>query len=320
MEACPVCNYPSNVKTWDYEFRFNVNCPRCGSFCLTETAKHKLESLEATENDWRWKLSYWLRRGYKENERVEVDRNVLMKVIGDIRLPRPKEQSSNLIQWLSRELKHPEDTKTIDALILASIVGCKDEAGVQYIAEHLKSKGYIKYGILPEFGNSGQFNIMIGLTFEGWNQVEEINNSIDSGNIAFMAMQYGDSSHNKIFSIHFKEAVAKAGFDLRRLDEILKAGLIDNQLRIEIRNARLLLADLTNDNNGAYWEAGYAEGLGKPVIYLCERSHFDKFKTHFDTEHHTTIIWDKNNLDEALEKLKATIRATFPASAKMADT
>ena len=38
-----------------------------------------------------------------------------------------------------------------------------------------------------------------------------------------------------------------------------------------IRDAKFVIADLTHDNNGAYWEAGYAEGLGKPVIYICEK-------------------------------------------------
>jgi len=319
MDKCPVCEYPSNVKTWDYGERFNVDCPRCGAFCFTRTAKRKLESLEAIENDWRWKLSYWLRKGYKEEKRLEVNYNVLLEIIDDIRLPKPKERSNNLMRWLSQNLKRPEDTITIDPLILAAIVGCKDGVGIHYIASHMQNRKYITYEIQNEPGDSAPASVTLGLTFEGWDNVEELNQAIVTDNIAFMAMQYGDERHNEIYKTYFKEAVAKTGFDLRRLDENLKAGLIDNQLRIEIRSARLLLADLTNDNNGAYWESGYAEGLGKPVIYLCERSHFDSFKTHFDTNHHTTIIWDENSLDEALENLKATIRATFPADAKMKD-
>ena len=111
----------------------------------------------------------------------------------------------------------------------------------------------------------------------------------------------------------------KTGFELFRLDETLTAGIIDNQLRVQIRNSRFLLADITYNNLGAYWEAGYAEGLGKPVIYLCERKKFDETKTHFDTNHHTTIIYDKDDLEKAEKDLKATIRSTLPAEAKMID-
>jgi len=80
------------------------------------------------------------------------------------------------------------------------------------------------------------------------------------------------------------------------------------------------LADLTHHNKGAYWEAGFAEGLGKPVIYLCRKDVFeDKTQgTHFDTNHHLTVVWDPADLTDAAEKLKATIRATLPREAKFA--
>jgi nucleoside 2-deoxyribosyltransferase len=97
--------------------------------------------------------------------------------------------------------------------------------------------------------------------------------------------------------------------------------LIDDRLRVEIRQSRFLLADLTHHNKGAYWEAGFAEGLGKPVIYLCRKDVFeDKSQgTHFDTNHHLTVVWDLENLGEAAEKLKATIRATLPGEAQISD-
>ena len=100
-----------------------------------------------------------------------------------------------------------------------------------------------------------------------------------------MAMKFRDPLLNRMF-IFFRKTVVAAGFDLIRLDDVLEAGLIDNQLRAQIRQSKFILADLTQGNNGAYWEAGYAEGLGKPVIYLCKKSYWEEFKTHFDTNHH----------------------------------
>jgi len=43
-------------------------------------------------------------------------------------------------------------------------------------------------------------------------------------------------------------------------------------MRVEIRSAKFLVADLTDENRGAYWEAGFGEGLGKKVYYTCEAS------------------------------------------------
>jgi nucleoside 2-deoxyribosyltransferase len=68
----------------------------------------------------------------------------------------------------------------------------------------------------------------------------------------------------------------------------------------------------SRSSNGAYWEAGYAEGLGKPVIYLCKRSAFGKGDTHFDTNHHLTVQWDLETMADDMERLKATIRFSIP--------
>jgi nucleoside 2-deoxyribosyltransferase len=50
-----------------------------------------------------------------------------------------------------------------------------------------------------------------------------------------------------------------------------------------------LVADYTNVNNGVYFEAGFAVGLGIPVIGTCRSNHFDKI--HFDIKHINTIKW-----------------------------
>lgn len=42
-------------------------------------------------------------------------------------------------------------------------------------------------------------------------------------------------------------------------------------------------------------------------------------QTHFDTNHHMAIVWDKENPKESGEQLKATIRATLPALARHRD-
>ena len=72
--------------------------------------------------------------------------------------------------------------------------------------------------------------------------------------------------------------------------------------------------------------AGFAEGLGKPVIYTCEEKffhrkdpHVEAGGVHFDTNHQLVIVWDENELQEAAEMLKATIRATLSEDAKLKD-
>lgn len=155
----------------------------------------------------------------------------------------------------------------------------------------------------------------------GWARFAELRHERSSSKTAFMAMPFGHTDLDSLFRERFAPAVEKTGFRLKRLDEDQPAGLIDDRLRVEIRQSRFLIADLTNGNPGAYWEAGFAEGFGKDVIYTCRKDIFEDKKTapHFDTNHHLTVVRDPNNLDDAANKLKATIRATLPDTATLSD-
>jgi hypothetical protein len=68
---------------------------------------------------------------------------------------------------------------------------------------------------------------------------------------------------------------------------------------------------------------GYAEGLGRPVIYTCRRDVFEDRKSenhpHFDTNHMVTVPWDPADPASAAPKLKDTIRATLPTEALLTD-
>ena len=129
---------------------------------------------------------------------------------------------------------------------------------------------------------------------------------------------------NKIIP-EIKSACEQAGFNLLAVNEKRQAGLIDNKIRVDIRNSRFLVVDISDQNQGAYFEAGFAEGLGKPVFYICDKTVFDKHhqtekrkKTvHFDVEHHDIIVWEENNPKAVADQLLASIRNTLPDEAKM---
>jgi hypothetical protein len=138
-----------------------------------------------------------------------------------------------------------------------------------------------------------------------------------------MAMKYGEPELDSIVRDHFAGAVARTGFELRRLDQNQPAGLIDDQLRVQIRTSRFLVCDLTHGNRGAYWEAGFAEGIGRPVIYTCKSDVFNNpthsDRPHFDTNHFVTVVWSSDYPQTAAEQLATTIRATLPGEAIMED-
>ena len=114
-------------------------------------------------------------------------------------------------------------------------------------------------------------------------------------------------------------AVQRTGFELRVLTDNQQAGLIDDQIRSALISARFVIADLTHGSFGAYWEAGFADGRGLPVIYTCRRAEWTKAKTHFDTNHMTTVIWDSGDLSASEREMVAIIRATLRSEAQQSD-
>ncbi len=313
-ESCPVCKHDL-IKSEDRGERLFYECPRCGGFSLSRTALDELSWRLNQRPEARDKLSYALHRMTKRQQWAMLDSELLGNIITGTVLPKPQEQLENLISWMGESLPTLGATVEMSEAVL-SAVGAKDMRSVRVLLSHAKQSGYIQCEFADFIG--GEFSVHeLRLTLHGWNYYEELERGQTSGRSAFIAMQFGQSDLDAVVNDFFLPAVAATGFDLKRLDDAQPAGLIDDRLRVEIRKSRFLLADLTHHNKGAYWEAGFAEGLGKPVIYLCRKDVFnDKSQgTHFDTNHHLTVVWDPANLDEAANKLKATIRATLPGEA-----
>jgi hypothetical protein len=252
-------------------------------------------------------LSHVVRHRAEDESPVHITQELAKHVLQAPHLPNVAEQAENLVLWLGRHLPGPGERVVLKPWHHGAILGSATDAAFDLVVDHLTRKGTLQ----TEMGGTT-------LSFEGWQWFEELRRGRSTSRKAFMAMKYGDALLNRVFTTCFKPAVAMTGFELMKLDERPVAGLIDNRLRTEILTSRFLIADLTHGNQGAYWEAGFAEGLRKRVFYTCEESAF-KAGTHFDTNHMHTVVWTEANLAKAAEDLKATIRATLPEEARMRD-
>jgi hypothetical protein len=189
-------------------------------------------------------------------------------------------------------------------------------AGLRWLIHEIEpvSSGAILFGHRYDQGQ-----VSLQLTYQGWERHSELKQIRIDSRTAFMAMKFGDPVLNNVVDRCFRPAVQKTGFELRVLTDQQQAGLIDDQIRAALIAARFVVADLTHGSFGAYWEAGFADGRSLPVIYTCRRTEWDEAKTHFDTNHMTTVIWDVDNLKSAEDQLTAIIRATLRADAKQTD-
>lgn len=314
---CPICSDPQAVAGPNEAGRdaTYVICKDCGNFGLTGSLVACLSRL-LEQRDAVPKISHVIRKAHETGQRLLLFTDTAEAILKNP-LPRPREQADFLIHWMAINSPGPGEPLTLDSQHHRAIVGARSHAGFSMLVDHLISSRLLVGTTRTDA--SGAFVANVALTFAGWDYYESLRLGSATYRKAFMAMMFGDATLDSLLEQVLKPAAKRAGFDLFKLDDRPRAGLIDDRMRVEIRASDFVIADLTHDNLGAYWEAGYAEGLGKPVIYTCERNKFVSTRTHFDTNHHLTIVWDAIAPEDIGQKLTETIRATLPHVATLAD-
>lgn len=131
---------------------------------------------------------------------------------------------------------------------------------------------------------------------------------------AFVAMWFQESM-KEAYDLGFARAITDAGYVPLRLDRKDYEGKIDDEIIAEIRRSAFLIADFTEHRGGVYYEAGFAHGLGKRVIFTCRSNDLDKL--HFDVRQYNTITW--NTPLEIVAPLQNRILALFGAGSLKPD-
>lgn len=315
---CPVCHsgLKEIIERPEGKDATFFSCPLCSEFVLSRLLVASLPRILETNKDASTKISHALRTMQQTNKRAELHTRTVEEILKRP-LPTPREQADLFIRWLAENVEGPGETVWVEPATHRSIIGAKTDEGFGLVLRHLFEIGLAEGSLLEPTDVPGRAHVT--LSFEGWDHWEQLRRGGATYRKGFIAMKFGDPLLDKLLADILKPCTKQAGFELYALNDTPRAGLIDDRLRVEIQSSDFLIADLTHDNPGAYWEAGYAEGLGKPVIYICEKEKFESDKTHFDTNHHLTIIWGKDALQKAGADLKATIRATLPHLAKQED-
>lgn len=147
----------------------------------------------------------------------------------------------------------------------------------------------------------------LSLTVEGWNRIQPLPQLGGIPGRCFVAMWFDDSMVD-VFELGISKAVTECGFPAPvRIDRKEHNNQITDEIIAAIRESEFIIADFTGNRGGVYYEAGFARGLGRPVIYCCRDSNFDD--RHFDTKLINHIKWcDVPDLREKLtNRIKATI-------------
>lgn len=161
----------------------------------------------------------------------------------------------------------------------------------------------VKQGYIPDYLRlQCDITQSIALMPGAYARIDEIQKNTANGKNVLVAMSFKDTEKLREA---IREGIQKAGYIAIFIDEVQHNELITPELLKHIRDSKFVVVDLTHKNNGAYFEEGYAMGLGKPVIQLCKRG----VDLHFDIAQKNTIMWETE--DDIPEKLRNRIVATI---------
>lgn len=181
---------------------------------------------------------------------------------------------------------------------------------INYFFNYMTTKkGWLKskaYGEDPIYHDN---TIHVTVTIDGYSRIGDLETEIDLAQ-AFVAMWFSDEME-KIYEKGIKPAIEDAGYKPMRIDRKPNLDKIDDEIIGEIRRSLFLVADMTHGDDGArggvYYEAGFAYGLGKTVIFTCRKDMIGE--VHFDTRQYAHILWKKKKLKKLREQLRDRILA-----------
>lgn len=305
------CNHIPSTRTQRY------NCPRCGKFEISNSLCSRMELGEYSEE--RYILS-GLSRGAWEREKqrmqrekttlyttFRIDENTIQDQVASLHLSRNPLDRMNKLLLLVQE-RTIDFRKGADFNFEADypLLFARDAAESLYFAQLGEMMSLLE-------GSDGYERITssstrLRLTSRGWERVEELRRSFVQSNKVFVAMWF-DNIMTPIWEDGFKAELLALGYDPIRIDFQEHIDRTDDRILTEIRTSGFLVADFTGARSGVYFEAGFAMGLGKPVVWTCRRDWVDKL--HFDTRQFNHILWDKDNITEFREKFRNRINGVI---------
>ncbi len=263
---CPICGYANPHYTEDSTRSYKFNCSRCGTFIISYemmTYRDKLETLHTNAD----KLS-GLTRLLAETGGTPI--KFLTTTIGQI-------LEDSLIPERTDILKKAELLLTAikrKTNIFGTIVELQGDTDfpLAFAANYQELRA-----ILELLENAGDIlistedntDIYVKITAKGWLNIQK-GSTLNQG---FIAAWFDDKNRTMDVAIAKTEAaIKKCGFSPKCIRGEHYSETILEKAIGEIKNSRFVIVNLTGDRNSVYFEAGFATGLGKEVIYVADKT------------------------------------------------
>lgn len=227
-------------------------------------------------------------------------------IVGDFPDYSVADKQRLLIQMLEEQSAYPGDAVHLDYLWLSPGVWGSGDEEVKYLVDALRGRGLIEM-IRTTLSGTGD---VCAITPDGWDYLDNWRTGPYDSSQAFVAMWF-DPSTDSAWINGIKPAIENTGYMPYRVDnDLSNLGRIDAKIEAEIKQSRFLVADVTGGRQGVYYEAGYAMGLGLPVIWSVRDDCQEDM--HFDTKQYRHIIW--STPERLAEELEASVIASIGAN------
>ena len=324
---CPIWGTMAAEVQRDQESSHGIfyNSPRAGGRFLLSAHGSPLSMLKEIDVSVKARLTSWLIEQRRLGEEFpEVSRDSIENA--KVRRPRRvTERADNFLRYLAELgkvsdeylLRSPNCQINLNCFLcsLAHIesivdISCnqnqqdKGQSEINQYLEYMDKKKWIQVKSKSTAGS------LMCMTLDGHIRLEELNYIISFSSQAFMAMWF-DPSMDEVWKQGFEPGIKRSGYDPVRIDQKQHVNKIDDEIISEIRRSRFVVADFTQGETGArggvYYEAGFAHGLGIPVIFTCRKDW--RKKIHFDIRQYNCITWKKEDLRKLQEDLANRITA-----------
>ena len=295
LDQCPICNSQLPAYEWAASDIQPFDCPVCGKYRITHQAAIKgFQGILENRHNY----SGAIRELFEKGAAVLVDD--YESLLDSVAVPDgPLERIDKILLHVHRHMDSDDAWVKLDSVADRSVAYAKSYAQLNYLRMQARDLGYLE----SQKNDPSECR----LTMEGWKRVGELMKSEVRTSQAFVAMSFDPALHS-IYVDGIKPALSVTGYTPLRLDESQYNEKIDDRIIADIRKSGLVIADFTQHKGGVYFEAGFALGLGIPVIWICRNTDIDS--THFDTRQYNHIVWE--DAQDLKEKLVARIEATVP--------
>jgi hypothetical protein len=295
-KRCPVCRNSAKYEIVGPTHRQLYRCEFCGCFELPSIAELIFESEDRSLFPY---FSAHIRQNGSFQSPFQIDLKN-WEQFAKLHKATPVLKKIELLLNLIAQRTDPPGAWVSFTNNDAPLIDAASYAELVYLIQQIEGFGYITL-------NPTSANCSCMMLASGWERLQE-RASFGIPGRCFVAMSF-DPFLDEAWEKGIDPALRiDCNVDPVRMDKEEHNEKICDKIIAEIRLSQFLVADFTLHRAGVYFEAGYALGLARPVIWMCQEA--DLKNAHFDTRQYNHIVW--TTPEDLRKKLRDRVIATIP--------